>query len=235
MQPIVLSCVALVALVGVQCDRVFTGGLTQVGTALAERSAASLLSRTLSSFARATKRSHESNKDQEYTKDVSVPAHQLLDNSTPPVMTASASNQQAIKTITGSLTPNRSDGSRFSYSTAWGALPECAAQQVCSALYVRLNRTQPLCQCSSGQFKEPCSTTDYVDEHSIKLISSSDKKKAYNLVKVCEPVMSIRRCKSPQDWQLLALQSTRTEPTSCVTSQHNNCFYLVISWLDVKC
>lgn len=82
-----------------------------------------------------------------------------------------------LQTITGSLTPNRSDGSRFSYSTAWGALPECAAQQVCSALYVRLNRTQPLCQCSSGQFKEPCSTTDYVDEHSIKLISSSDKKK----------------------------------------------------------
>ncbi|XP_028967793.1 uncharacterized protein LOC108864480 [Galendromus occidentalis] len=111
--------------------------------------------------------------------------------------------------IANSLTPHRGDGSRFSYSASWGTLPECAAQQVCSALYVRLNRTQPLCQCSN-QFKDPCSKTDYVDEHSIKLISSGDKKKAYNLVKVCEPVMSIRRCKSPQDWQLLALQSTRT-------------------------
>lgn len=28
--------------------------------------------------------------------------------------------------------------------------------------------------------------------------------------KVCEPVLSIRRCKEPRDWQLLALQSTRT-------------------------
>ncbi|KAM7286023.1 uncharacterized protein LOC115313787 [Ixodes scapularis] len=87
-------------------------------------------------------------------------------------------------------------------------LPECATQQVCSALYVRLNRSQPLCACPSA-FSRPCSESKVLDEHTIKLVST-DKSGAFNLVKVCEPVLSIRRCKEPRDWQLLALQSTRT-------------------------
>ncbi|KAG8284102.1 hypothetical protein J6590_003794 [Homalodisca vitripennis] len=34
-------------------------------------------------------------------------------------------------------------------------LPECAVQQVCNAVYVRLNFTQPLCACPS-RYREPC-------------------------------------------------------------------------------
>ncbi|XP_037510523.1 uncharacterized protein LOC119387259 [Rhipicephalus sanguineus] len=89
-----------------------------------------------------------------------------------------------------------------------GALPECAAQQVCSALYVRVNRTQPLCACPAA-FAEPCSESAELDEHTIKLVSN-DRQGTFNLIKVCEPVLSVRRCQEPRDWQLLALQSTRT-------------------------
>lgn len=88
------------------------------------------------------------------------------------------------------------------------ALPECAAQQVCSALYVRVNRTQPLCACPAA-FAEPCSDSAELDEHTIKLVSN-DRQGTFNLIKVCEPVLSVRRCQEPRDWQLLALQSTRT-------------------------
>lgn len=89
-----------------------------------------------------------------------------------------------------------------------GALPECAAQQVCSALYVRVNRSQPLCACPTA-FAEPCSDSAELDEHTIKLVSN-DRQGTFNLIKVCEPVLSVRRCQEPRDWQLLALQSTRT-------------------------
>ncbi|KAH9369903.1 hypothetical protein HPB48_013908 [Haemaphysalis longicornis] len=89
-----------------------------------------------------------------------------------------------------------------------GALPECAAQQVCAALYVRVNRSQPLCACPAA-YTEPCSDSAELDEHTIKLVSN-DKQGTFNLVKVCEPVLSVRRCQEPRDWQLLALQSTRT-------------------------
>ncbi|XP_050045283.1 uncharacterized protein dsx-c73A [Dermacentor andersoni] len=99
-------------------------------------------------------------------------------------------------------------GTTASPARGLGALPECAAQQVCSALYVRVNRTQPLCACPAA-FAEPCSDSAELDEHTIKLVSN-DKQGTFNLIKVCEPVLSVRRCQEPRDWQLLALQSTRT-------------------------
>ncbi|XP_064474856.1 uncharacterized protein LOC135388909 [Ornithodoros turicata] len=89
-------------------------------------------------------------------------------------------------------------------------LPECANQQVCAALHVPLNRSQSLCACPGSA----CTLRpgDRLDDRSVKLVSQAAKKDktAYSLVKVCEPVSTVRRCRAPRDWQLLALQSVRT-------------------------
>jgi len=88
-------------------------------------------------------------------------------------------------------------------------LPECAAQQVCSALFVRMNYSQPLCQCSEN-FNWECNSETTVDDgHTVELTRRYDKK-VYTQVKLCEPLMSVRNCKTPTDWTLLALQSERS-------------------------
>ncbi|EEB16299.1 hypothetical protein Phum_PHUM417570 [Pediculus humanus corporis] len=54
-------------------------------------------------------------------------------------------------------------------------LPECAIQQVCNAVYVRLNYTQPLCACPSR--KEPCSASlNADDQHTTELVTANSKK-----------------------------------------------------------
>ncbi|XP_063981900.1 uncharacterized protein Dsx-c73a [Diachasmimorpha longicaudata] len=88
-------------------------------------------------------------------------------------------------------------------------LPECAVQQVCNAVYVRLNFTQPLCACP-GRYRDPCSASlDSDDLHTTELITDP-RPKALTLVKTCEPVADMRECKTPKDWSLLALQNVRT-------------------------
>ncbi|EDX10730.1 uncharacterized protein LOC6738335 isoform X1 [Drosophila simulans] len=88
-------------------------------------------------------------------------------------------------------------------------LPECAIQQVCNAVYVRLNYTQPLCACPS-RYRDPCSASlNEDDQHTTKLVGDS-KKKAITLAKTCEATTEMRECRSPKDWSLLALQNTRT-------------------------
>lgn len=55
-------------------------------------------------------------------------------------------------------------------------LPECANQQVCSALFVRLNHTRKLCDCSR-EFNYQCNTLSKAnDGHTIELSKRSDKK-----------------------------------------------------------
>lgn len=55
-------------------------------------------------------------------------------------------------------------------------LPECAIQQVCNAVYVRLNWTQPLCACPS-RYRDPCSASLNSDDlHTTELVTSSDRK-----------------------------------------------------------
>lgn len=50
-------------------------------------------------------------------------------------------------------------------------LPECAVQQVCNAVYVRLNFTQPLCACP-GRYRDPCSASlDSDDLHTTELVT----------------------------------------------------------------
>ena len=110
-------------------------------------------------------------------------------------------------------------------------LPECANQQVCSALFVRLNHTRKLCECSR-EFNWQCNTLSRSnDGHTIELSKRSDKKasrckdrlfsgkvfiilclflQVYTQIKICEPLNSIRSCRKPTDWTLLALQSERT-------------------------
>ncbi|XP_041980467.1 uncharacterized protein LOC121734116 [Aricia agestis] len=92
-------------------------------------------------------------------------------------------------------------------------LPECAIQQVCNAVYVRLNYTQPLCACPS-RYRDPCSASLNADDlHTTRLTTDSKKKyakKAVTLVKTCEPVAEMRECRAPRDWSLLALQNIRT-------------------------
>ena len=113
-------------------------------------------------------------------------------------------------------------------------LPECANQQVCSALFVRLNHTRKLCECSR-EFNWQCNTLSKAnDGHTIELSKRSDKKvnllslnsllcvrcnqticsvfliKVYTQIKICEKLDTIRPCRRPTDWTLLALQSERT-------------------------
>ncbi|XP_053977863.1 mucin-5AC isoform X2 [Hylaeus volcanicus] len=88
-------------------------------------------------------------------------------------------------------------------------LPECAVQQVCNAVYVRLNFTQPLCACP-GRYRDPCSASlDSDDLHTTELVTDP-RTKALTLVKTCEPVAEMRECRTPRDWSLLALQNVRT-------------------------
>ncbi|XP_066994112.1 uncharacterized protein dsx-c73A [Anabrus simplex] len=88
-------------------------------------------------------------------------------------------------------------------------LPECAVQQVCNAVYVRLNFTQPLCACPS-RYRDPCSASLNSDDlHTTELITDP-RGKALTLVKTCEPVADMRVCRAPRDWSLLALQNIRT-------------------------
>ncbi|XP_061398928.1 serine-rich adhesin for platelets [Musca vetustissima] len=55
-------------------------------------------------------------------------------------------------------------------------LPECAIQQVCNAVYVRLNYTQPLCACPS-RYRDPCSASlNEDDQHTTKLVGDGKKK-----------------------------------------------------------
>ncbi|VVC24605.1 Hypothetical protein CINCED_3A005745 [Cinara cedri] len=88
-------------------------------------------------------------------------------------------------------------------------LPECAVQQVCNAVYVRLNYTQPLCACPS-RYKEPCSASLNADDLHTTELSTDTTGKVLTLVKTCEPVAEMRTCRSPRDWSLLALQNVRT-------------------------
>ncbi|XP_012216134.1 uncharacterized protein dsx-c73A [Linepithema humile] len=88
-------------------------------------------------------------------------------------------------------------------------LPECAVQQVCNAVYVRLNFTQPLCACP-GRYRDPCSASlDSDDLHTTELVTDP-RTKALTLVKTCEPVAEMRECRGSRDWSLLALQNVRT-------------------------
>ncbi|XP_063843619.1 uncharacterized protein LOC135090624 isoform X1 [Scylla paramamosain] len=88
-------------------------------------------------------------------------------------------------------------------------LPECATQQVCNAVYRRLNFTQPLCQCPKDT--DPCSVSTLSnDQRSIELSMGGPHTKATTVIKTCEPVWSVRDCRAPRDWSILALQNTRT-------------------------
>lgn len=98
MRPKVVEWLVIVTVVYMQC--VIANKLAAAGSALAERSAAALLARTLSSFARATRQKQESSTG-EQRESFTARAHQLLDNIDPPPMTASSSNKQAIKVRIG--------------------------------------------------------------------------------------------------------------------------------------
>ncbi|XP_011296677.1 uncharacterized protein dsx-c73A isoform X2 [Fopius arisanus] len=88
-------------------------------------------------------------------------------------------------------------------------LPECAVQQVCNSVYVRLNFTQPLCACP-GRYRDPCSASlDSDDLHTTELVTDPQTR-ALTLVKTCEPIADMRECRAPKDWSLLALQNIRT-------------------------
>ncbi|XP_052126941.1 uncharacterized protein DDB_G0290587 [Frankliniella occidentalis] len=88
-------------------------------------------------------------------------------------------------------------------------LPECAVQQVCNAVYVRLNYTQPLCACPS-RHQDPCSASLNSDDLHTTELASTTRGKVLTLAKTCEPVAEVRLCKAPKDWSLLALQNVRT-------------------------
>lgn len=88
-------------------------------------------------------------------------------------------------------------------------LPECATQQVCNAIFVRMNYTQRLCECSSNYNWKCSNNLDPQDGHTIELTRKFDKR-IYTQIKTCEPLREVRACKSPTDWTLLALQSERS-------------------------
>jgi len=88
-------------------------------------------------------------------------------------------------------------------------LPECASQQVCNAVYLRLNFSTPLCACPEP--RDPCSASTLpTDNHSLRLSADSKTKQVLTLAKTCERVDSIRQCERNKDWSILALQNIRT-------------------------
>lgn len=88
-------------------------------------------------------------------------------------------------------------------------LPECASQQVCNSVYLRLNFSTPLCACPEPG--DPCSaSTLATDNHSLRLSADSASKQVLTLAKTCERVENIRQCERNRDWSILALQNIRT-------------------------
>jgi len=88
-------------------------------------------------------------------------------------------------------------------------LPDCASQQVCNAVYLRLNFSTALCACPEPG--DPCSASNlHTDGHSLRLASDLPSGKVLTLAKTCEEVSSIRVCDQNRDWSILALQNIRT-------------------------
>lgn len=82
-----------------------------------------------------------------------------------PHLNGHSNNVIPSNTSSSGLSPK----SRFS-------LPECATQQVCNAIFVRMNYTQKLCECSSN-FNWQCSNNlDPQDGHTIELTRRFDKR-----------------------------------------------------------
>ncbi|KAA0202671.1 hypothetical protein HAZT_HAZT011017 [Hyalella azteca] len=72
-----------------------------------------------------------------------------------------------------------------------------------------MNMTQPLCSCPV--LTAPCSASlAPTDKHTIELKMGARDSKAVTLIKTCEPVWSVRDCRAPRDWSILALQNSRT-------------------------
>lgn len=59
-------------------------------------------------------------------------------------------------------------------------LPECATQQVCNAIFVRMNHTQRLCECSSNYNWKCSNNLDPQDGHTIELTRKFDKRVSFN-------------------------------------------------------
>lgn len=55
-------------------------------------------------------------------------------------------------------------------------LPECATQQVCNAIFVRMNHTQRLCECSPNYNWKCSNNLDPQDGHTIELTRKFDKR-----------------------------------------------------------
>lgn len=77
-------------------------------------------------------------------------------NSQPSVASAAANSQLSPKSRSG--------------------LPECATQQVCNAIFVRMNHTQRLCECSSNYNWKCSNNLDPQDGHTIELTRKFDKR-----------------------------------------------------------
>ncbi|RWS09584.1 hypothetical protein B4U79_06963, partial [Dinothrombium tinctorium] len=107
-----------------------------------------------------------------------------------------------------SLSDNEQEPQSYS-SKGRPHLPECATQQVCNAIFVRSNHTQQLCDCSRHYNWECSSEPNTDDGHTIELTRRYDKM-VYTQIKLCEPMVTVRTCKTPTDWTLLAMQSERT-------------------------
>lgn len=64
-------------------------------------------------------------------------------------------------------------------------LQECGAQQVCNAIFVRMNHTQKLCDCSSNYNWKCSNNIDAQDGHTIELTRKFDKRVSCALLDVC--------------------------------------------------
>jgi len=88
-------------------------------------------------------------------------------------------------------------------------LPDCASQQVCNAVYLRLNFSTPLCACPEPG--DPCSASTLpTDGHTLRLTASLASDAVLTLAKTCEETQDIRVCDQDRDWSILALQNVRT-------------------------
>ncbi|GAB6018977.1 hypothetical protein CHUAL_000616 [Chamberlinius hualienensis] len=138
------------------------------------------------------------------------PDNEEFPNTSISTVDASSLQRNLASHVSSNAAPyNNSALSYYNYPFHHFALPECATQQVCNAVYTRLDRINALCACP-GKTGDPCSISFSSDDaHTIELVTDNSGR-ALTLIKTCEPIVAVRECRGSKDWALLALQNVRT-------------------------
>uniref|UniRef100_A0A6P7GFI9 Uncharacterized protein LOC114341805 n=1 Tax=Diabrotica virgifera virgifera TaxID=50390 RepID=A0A6P7GFI9_DIAVI len=91
-------------------------------------------------------------------------------------------------------------------------LPECAIQQVCNAVYIRLNWTQPLCACPS-RYRDPCSASlNSDDQHTTELMTDKNSR-CHSTLRSRQIETSVPLDRSPREQDTTEGPMSHDQPT----------------------